>query len=156
MKFEIPTKNDIMIFLTNAELNKEEREFLTKRNLSDFVDNLIYADMNFMQSYKVGSIFFGIEGNFIGALFGAIPVFDGVVEWYSYTDTRTSKYHFAKGMLNYFDYLMSIPNLVRLQSTVLVNNKRAYNLHKKLGFKEEGMMRKYDGKNDYYMMAVVK
>jgi hypothetical protein len=90
------------------------------------------------------------------AVFGFIPYWKGLAEFWSMFDDRIRRY--PKGMTSVakqFLYIAEVSEgLHRLQITVKSDDARAYRWAKALGFQEEGLMRKFlpDG-SDSYMMA---
>jgi hypothetical protein len=96
------------------------------------------------------------EVMFIG---GMIPLFTGVAEVWSLTGEPVALYPkaFHKAVNKMLDYWDSLYNLHRIQCKVVSEHERSREWLKRLGFQEEGLMRKYDAKgNDYYMYARVR
>ena len=93
------------------------------------------------------------------AVFGYIPYWGGLAEFWSMFDDRARRYPKAMtSIAKQFLYIAEIAEgLRRLQITVKSDDQRAYRWAKALGFEEEGLMRKFlpDG-SDAYMMARTK
>jgi hypothetical protein len=90
---------------------------------------------------------------------GMIPLFTGVAEIWSLTGEAVAIYPvaFHRSVSKILDYWDTAYKLHRIQCKVVSEHKRSREWLKRLGFVEEGLMRKFDAKgNDYYMMARVK
>jgi hypothetical protein len=97
----------------------------------------------------------GDEVLFIG---GMIPLFTGVAEVWSLTSEVVELYPIAfhKAVDKILSYWDSLYKLHRIQCKVVWSHTRSREWLKRLGFQEEGLMRKYDAHGrDYYMYAKV-
>jgi hypothetical protein len=110
-----------------------------------------------LESYaKLGPAYAAVHHGKPAAVFGCIPLWDGVAECWLVTGTNLPEiarpFHRVTKIM--FDMFMSELNLVRLQVTIHQLNVNAVKWIKTLYFNEEGVLRKYGpDQEDFFMFA---
>lgn len=90
---------------------------------------------------------------------GVISVWKGVAIAWLLTACEIERYKlfFHKTIVRMLDSAIRELSLHRIDVTVLAEHKTSINWLERLGFQNEGIMRKFDsGKNDYYRYALIK
>ena len=136
--------------------DKNEQDYLNYFGVDDIV-NLIWENNKILYSiYGMNLMFFAIrDGNNkpTGLVFSTF-INDKVIEFGSFkVMDEVNKIFITRAFVWYLNYLDSIDEIIRKQSTILVDNKGSLNIHKRFGYEIEGILHKYDGVNDYYMVA---
>ena len=139
------------------EFDEHTEEFITTIGLGNLYDTVMDALVLCQKEYGFDGAFFVYEDlPYPVALFGALPIIYGNVEIFSVVSTQSTPYKFTKIMRGFLNMLTSKSQIKRIQSLVVADNEKACKLHEHFGFEREGLLRKYDGSNDYYMYALVK
>lgn len=89
---------------------------------------------------------------------GVVSLFPGTAELWSLASTAVDKFpiSFHKANIRILDYWIKALKLRRLQCKVYSEHVRSIEWLKRLGFQEEGLMRKYDTQGrDFYLYAKV-
>lgn len=90
---------------------------------------------------------------------GIVPMWDHVAFGWIIATDEINKYKktFFSTIVRHFVWLIKEFDLHRIEANVLPDNVRSIEMLKRMGFENEGLMRKYDelGK-DYYRLAWVK
>ena len=89
--------------------------------------------------------------------FGIVPMWEGVAECWMVPGELIAKYPvaFYKASKLVFEEFIDYYKLERLQMTCAVINEMSFNWLKRMGFKEEGVFKKYAKGQDFYIMAKV-
>ncbi len=141
-------------FIRYGDFPEEVENYINGFGIYNVTDSIFGAAWLFMKVFGVHGVYGSWNGNIEG-IYGAVPVTDATVEIFSFVDTHVSSFKFVKYMKKFLNYLEEIESIQRIQSTVMIQNEKAFNMHLKFGFEKEGVMRKYDGKNDYYLLGKV-
>ena len=155
IKLSFLSDDEILEFLQNDWFIKPIRELIYEVGAYNIVksmrdeEDLVYA------LYRKRLLLGFKDGDDLLAIANVFPVNNATVEQYSFYRNDISPFLFAKYGKLYFDLVKTLP-VIRIQATVLENNKDACRWHEKLGFKCEGLMRKYDGKYNYWLYAYIK
>ena len=152
---KIVDKSIVYKFLyDNDDLRDYEKDFILSNRdaLSDMLLNTAY--------YREYPIVFAytVDNNPL-AIWGANVFWEGVCETYAFfTNKAVNEYKVtvSREAKKYMEYLHRL-GFRRIQATVQMSNPTSLKWHKWLGFKEEGIMRKYgiDG-DDYIMMSRIQ
>ena len=149
--------NTVKNFILNGRFDKATTDMVNSLGYAAIYDILSDAQFAFKFTYFTDGIFMLFDNHtFPSVIYGAIPVIKGNVEIFSYSLVDFKSYKFAKYMKRFVSYLDAIKEVKRIQSTIIFGNVGACRLHEKLGFKQEGILNKYDGENNYYMYARIK
>jgi hypothetical protein len=106
-----------------------------------------------------GEAFTVLVDDEILAIGGMMPIFTGVAELWSLTGEAVTIYPltFHKSILKILDYWQNLYNLHRIQCKVVAGHDTSRKWVTRMGFEEEGLMRKYDAHGrDFYLYARVK
>jgi hypothetical protein len=90
---------------------------------------------------------------------GIVPLFPGVAEMWSLASKEVDRHPivFHKSIIKILKFWEKQNELHRMQCKVFAGHDKSQKWLERMGFKNEGLMRKYDAlKNDYYMYARVK
>lgn len=89
---------------------------------------------------------------------GIIPLWKGVGEAWVITSTLVEKYPvlFAKTVWRKLHEIINTNDIERAQTTIHKDHVVSQRWAERMGFKNEGLMRKYLGGEDYYRYALVK
>jgi len=93
--------------------------------------------------------------NKVLGIVGANHMRQGTAEVWICISKHISKYAktFHKTVLDLIEWGVKKHNKYRLTIAVRVDSDRNYKWAEAIGFKAEGIMKKYDGKKDFYLMA---
>lgn len=100
-----------------------------------------------------------LVGEEILCIGGMVPLFTGVAELWSLTAEAVITYPLAfhTSILKILDYWQNLYNLHRIQCKVVAGHDTSRKWLTRMGFEEEGLMRKYDSHGrDFYLYARVK
>jgi len=89
---------------------------------------------------------------------GIVPLWRGVGEGWAITSELLAQYRlsFAKATLRYMGQVIEELKLERIQAVVMEGHIESMKWLEWMGFKQEGMMRKYIGGGNYIRYAWVK
>lgn len=104
-----------------------------------------------------GPAFTMLNGNII-ACAGVLPLWKGSGEGWAVTSPLVEKYPvtFAKSVFLKITEIIEEMQLIRLQTVVDAEHTVSQNWLKRMGFKDEGLMRKYLGGRDFYRYAWIR
>ncbi len=151
-----PTDDEILNFLSNAKFEPKIQHTLDDVGMFNLIKSMRQEEEIIYQLYgfKLLVVLKNNTGK-ISVIGNVFPVNTHTIELYSFYEENLSTYDFAKYGKLYIDMVKQVP-VKRIQVTVLYDNLRACNWYKKLGFAKEGLMKKYDGENDYWLYAFIK
>ena len=120
--------------------------------------------LNFPDPYEVavnlskGPAFTGANSDEIIACGGIIPLWKGVGEAWVVTSPLVEKYPFtfAKIIWRRLRALTDIMDLTRVQTTVDAGHEVSIKWLERMGFVNEGEMKRYIGGRDFYRYALIK
>ena len=154
MKIIHPLRIDLLDFFIRGEFNSYIRDIIYQYEINEIVDNMLTEDDVIYSMFKERMLTMFVENGVKLAVANIFPINNFAVELYSFYTINVTPYQFAKYGKIYVDKIKQLP-VIRMQATVLKNNLAAMRWHEKLGFKMEGLLKKYDGKNDYYLYSYI-
>lgn len=151
-----PTDNEMLDFLNNAEFDDVVKRTIDEVGMYNIIETMRQEEDLIYQLYGFKLLVAMKDDNDkIQVIANVFPVNLHVVELYSFYDKNVTSHDFGKNGRQYIKMVKQLP-VKRIQVTVLYNNLKACNWYKKLGFNKEGLMKKYDGENDYWLYAYIK
>ncbi len=151
-----PTDNEITNFLSFGNFDETIQSLINRTGIFNLVKMLRMSDKVMYNKYHTHPLVMfrdDVEGDEV--ITTAMIINIATIETLSIYKNYVPPYKFSKYGKFYINYLKSLP-ITRIQATIVEGNKSSCDWHEHLGFKEEGLMRKYDGKDNYYMYAYVK
>lgn len=130
-----------------------------KRKQFDLLTLLKFPDPKVMaQVLTKGPAYTGIVDGEILACGGIMPFWKGVGEAWVISSEIVCKHplFFAKTIWRKLNILIKEMELERIQTIVDAENKISMNWVERMGFKNEGLMRKYINGKDYYRYALIR
>src|SRR3990167_8540466 len=135
-------------------------EYLNMRPLDEKVFLSVPHNTATVKMYEnSGYSWTGIVDDTVLGMGGVVPVWPGVACGWLLTGCGIEEYKVflhktVNGVIN--DAIRNL-KLHRIETTILVNHSISQRWAERLGFHNEGLMRKFDSnKNDYYRYALVK
>ena len=125
--------------------------------LSDM--SIEYRKLYIAHQSELGPTISAISDTNTLAIYGAVRLWRGVAEAWSIFDDEARRYKIAmcKGAFGFFDMIVILYDLHRLQITVKKDDERAVAWATYLGFQPEGLMKAYSvDKDDVYMMGMTR
>jgi len=148
--------NDLYDFFYYNEFSKEEQQAIKFYGVDNVVDILLENNKILYSLYGFNFLFLAVRDDNVkptGLLFSTF-INNGVVETGSYkTIDENNRIFITRVFVWYLKYVNAINGIVRKQAAILENNIGSLNIHKKMGYVVEGLLHKYDGVNNYYMVA---
>jgi len=136
-----------------------KKEHLSLLKLRDFELHRLEHIQQFPEVYEHGAGYSVFDNSGLIFCAGVIPYWKGVGEAWILCDVRVKHYirelYFYTEL--YLDKIIDRYKLWRVQSSVMADYYAGHRFLERMGFKKEGLMRKYDWQGkDYYLYARIK
>ena len=138
---------------------RQIRALELQRYLQGFTcDGLILGNCMICERYRQDNIYIILEDNNLLGFILCKEIAENVKEITGILGnrliTKYARFLIRKGRDLVFEEFMN-SNIHRLQITIPAENEQAIRCAELIGFKKEGLMRKYINKKDYWLMAII-